>query len=247
MDDTFVMQEAKHSQQLVQHINSQDPHIQFTIDKPNQEGALPFLDTLVSPGPNNTLITIVHRKPTHTNQYLHWNSNPFITAKNNVFNSLAFRANVVYTSQQALHKEMEHIRKALQSHNFPPWALNILWDKFNCKHNIHNGQTSTENQSNNSSVTNNNKNISIVVAYIHGQGERFKGTCNNVGIQVYFKGAHTIKTLLTAPKDKDNKLQKLGLSDLCWFKDLILMKYTYGSIEMDKKKWKRYIGTLQKF
>ena len=66
MDDTFVIQEAKHSQQLFQHINSQDPHIQFTTEEPNQEGALPSLDTLVSPGPNNTLITNVYRKPTHT-------------------------------------------------------------------------------------------------------------------------------------------------------------------------------------
>ena len=29
---------------------------------------------------------------------------------------------------------------------------------------------------------------------------------------------------------------KIGLSDLCWFKDLILMKYNYGSIEMDNGK-----------
>ena len=45
LDDTFVIQEAKHSKQLLQHINSQDPHVQFTIEEPNQRGALPFLDT----------------------------------------------------------------------------------------------------------------------------------------------------------------------------------------------------------
>ena len=31
VDDTFVIQEAKYSQQLLQHINAQDPHIQFTV------------------------------------------------------------------------------------------------------------------------------------------------------------------------------------------------------------------------
>ena len=51
VDDTFVIQEAKHSQQLPQHINSQDPHIQFIIEELNQEGALPFLETLGFPGP----------------------------------------------------------------------------------------------------------------------------------------------------------------------------------------------------
>ena len=66
------------------------------------------LDTLVSPGPNNTLITTVYRKPTHTEQYLQWDRNHFMTAKS-VFNTLAHRAKVVYTNQEAIYKEMEHI------------------------------------------------------------------------------------------------------------------------------------------
>ena len=58
MDDNFVIQVAKHSQQLIQHINSQDPHIKFTKEEPNQEGILPFLDTLVSPW-SNTIKTLL--------------------------------------------------------------------------------------------------------------------------------------------------------------------------------------------
>ena len=139
VDNTLVIQQAKHSQQLLQHINSQDPHIQFSVEEPNQERTLPFLASLVSSGPNNTLATTVYRKPTHTNQYLHWDSNHFTTAKNSVFNTLAFRDKVVCTRQQALPKEMKHIGNALQACNFPPWALNNLQNKFNLKHNIHNG------------------------------------------------------------------------------------------------------------
>ena len=81
VDDTFVIQEAEHSQQLLQHINSQNPHVQFTVKEPNQEGALSFFDTVVSPGPNNTLVTTVYRKLTNTDHYLHWDRNHFITAK----------------------------------------------------------------------------------------------------------------------------------------------------------------------
>ena len=51
-----------------------------------------------------------------------------------------------------------------------------------------------------------------MVSYIHGLGEKFKRTCNKWGIQVHFKGANTIKQLLMAPKDKDNKLQKGGVN-----------------------------------
>ena len=65
------------------------------------------------------------------------------------------------------------------------------------------------NTNNNGSNNNyNNRNISIVVPYINGLGERLKRTCSSKGIQVHFKGRNTIKTLLMAPKDMDNKHQK---------------------------------------
>ena len=64
VDDTFVINKAEHSQDLLQHINNQDPHIQFTVE-PTQQGSLPFLDTLVTIQPDNTLSTSVYRKPTH--------------------------------------------------------------------------------------------------------------------------------------------------------------------------------------
>ena len=84
LDDTFVINKAEHSQALLQYINNQDPHIQFTVE-PTQQGSLPFLDTLVTIEPNNTFSTTVYRKPTHTDQYLHWDSNHHITAKQTVY------------------------------------------------------------------------------------------------------------------------------------------------------------------
>ena len=95
VDDTLVIQEAEHSKQFLQHINSQDPSIQFTLEQPGTDGSIPFLDTKVKPGPGNTIHTTVYRKPTHTDQYLHWDSNHFITAKNSVYNTLARRVKVV--------------------------------------------------------------------------------------------------------------------------------------------------------
>ena len=118
-------------------------------------------------------------------------------------------ATVVSTNQQALHKEMEHIRKALQACSFPPCAVNCLHNKFSYKHNIHNGQTSTDIQPNNNNGTKNN--ISMLVPCIHGLGERFKRTCKIKGIQVYFKGTNTFKTLFIIPKDRDSKLQQSGV------------------------------------
>ena len=185
------MQDAGHSQQLLQCINTQDPHIQFTMEELDQEVSLPFLDTLVSPGPNNTLTTTVFRKPTHTDQYLHWDSNHFIVSKCSAFNTLVTRPKVVSTNKQILHKGLEHIKKALQACSFPTWTLNKLQQKFNHKHNINNRKSFTVNKPNNKNNSNSKKNISVVVPYIQGLGERFKRTCNNKGIQVLFKGTNT--------------------------------------------------------
>ena len=114
---------TEHSQQLLQHINNQDPHIQFTV-QPTQQGSLPFLDTLVTIQPDNTPSTSVYRKPTHTDQYLHWDSNHHITAKHSVYNTLAHRAKTVSSTQDTLDQELLHIKTALQLCQFPNWALN---------------------------------------------------------------------------------------------------------------------------
>ena len=94
VDDTFVINRAEHSQDLLCHINNQDPHIQFTVE-PTQQSSLPFLDTLVTIEPDNTFSTTVYRKPTHTDQYLHWDSNHHITAKQSLYNTLAYRSKIV--------------------------------------------------------------------------------------------------------------------------------------------------------
>ena len=88
--------------------------------------------------------------------------------------------------------------------HFPPLAMNTLHSKFNCKHNIHIGQTSTDNQTNNKNSgrnnNDNNKNISIVVPYICGLGERLKMICIHMGIQVQFKGTITMKPSSWPPR-----------------------------------------------
>ena len=207
VEDTLVIQEAEHSHQHLQHINDQDPHIQFTVEEPSQQGKLPFLATLITIGPNHTFNTTVYRKPTHTDQYLQWDSNHFITAKHSVYNTLAHRAKIVSSNQKALHKELDHIKRALWACQFPPWALNQLQQKFTRKHNNNQKSNPTNNSSNTtSSSSNNSKKITIVVPYIQGIGEKFKKVCHSKGIQVHFKGTNTLKTLLVKPKDKDNTL-----------------------------------------
>ena len=215
-DDNFVIHKAEHNQKLLHHINTQDPNIQFTVEEPDKDGSLPFLDTKVTTGPNNMLITTVYRKPTHTDQYLHWDSNHFTAAKHSVYNTPAHRVKVVSSNQPSLLKELDDIKTALQACHFPTWALNKLQHNFECRHYIKNDSSSpnsqhNNNQDNNGTSNNNNRILSIVVPYVQELGEKFKRTCNKKGIQVHFMGSNTVKTLVMAPKDMDTKLQKSGV------------------------------------
>ena len=208
VDDTFVINKAEDSQDLLQHINSQDPHIQFTME-PTQQGSLPFLDTLVTIQPHNTFNTTIYRKPTHTDQYLHWDSNHHITAKQSVYNTLAHRAKTVSSTQDNLKKELTHIKTALHHCQFPSWALKQWEHKFNQTQPL----TAQDNSSNNNSNSSNSNKYkaTIVVPYINKTAEKFKRLCKNRGIQVHFRGTNTLRTALGNPKDKDPKANQTGI------------------------------------
>ena len=55
---------------MVQYLNSINSHIKFTVEQPNMEGAIPFLDTLTKPNGEEISVS-VYRKPTHTDIF-HW-------------------------------------------------------------------------------------------------------------------------------------------------------------------------------
>ena len=53
----------------LEHINEVGPAISFKVEGNQENGTIPFPDTLVKPEADNTLSTTVYRKPTHTDQY----------------------------------------------------------------------------------------------------------------------------------------------------------------------------------
>ena len=53
--------------------NSIEPNIQVTV-KPEENGELPFLDTLITHHPDGSLSTRVYRKKINTDNYLHFQS-----------------------------------------------------------------------------------------------------------------------------------------------------------------------------
>ena len=48
----------------------------------------------------------------------------------------------------------------------------------------------------------------MVALYIKGLSKSVMNICGKVGIPVQFRGGNTIKSILVAPKDRDNIIQK---------------------------------------
>ena len=76
---------------LLNYLNSIDPNIKFTIEPPNEQGAIPFLDTF-SRASGNKIITSIYGKSTHMDRYLDFNSNHPKSAKCAVVRALTDRA-----------------------------------------------------------------------------------------------------------------------------------------------------------
>ena len=179
------------------HINSLDPHIQFTAEDAKPDGSIPFLDTIFIPQPDASLKTTVYGKPTHTDMYLHWDSYHHLSAKFSVINTLRHRAKTVCSNSQLLKEEEEHMNHALRRCKYPLWALNRV--------NINQNQKRKNEGTNNNNSNNINKPY-IVVPYLKGQ-KHLQETLNGS----VFWGGSTIKDLLVHPKDKDTILQKSGV------------------------------------
>ena len=131
MDDTFVIHKEVNKQGFLQHINSVDPAIMFTVEDNKEDGSIPFLDTIVKPEVDGTLSITVYRKPTHIDQYLQWDSHHYLSAKFSVIHTLSPRANTVCSKPELLQQEKDQLRKALTKCKYPKWALDKVEKRLN--------------------------------------------------------------------------------------------------------------------
>ena len=225
VDDTFVIHKEANKQGFLQHIKSVGPAIRFTVEDNKEDGFIPFLDTIVKPEVDGSPSITVYRKPTHTDQYLQWDSHHHLSAKFSVIQTLPHRASTVCSNAELLQQEKDHLRKALTRCKYPKWALDKVEKRLNrSSRQVNDGGTNNA-WSANHEVQNKGH---IVIPYTQGLCESIKKICGRYGIQTHFKGGRTIKILLVSPKDKDPMVNQSGA--IYW--------YQCGDVTCDDK----YIG-----
>ena len=95
----------------------------------------------------------MYQKPTHTDQYLQWESHHSLSSKYSIIGTLTLRAKVVCTTLELLKDELKHLREALGKCKYPNWAIsrvqnkviNSNWEDIRTSNNNNNNSTNEEN------------------------------------------------------------------------------------------------------
>ena len=107
----------ENKQNFLQHIHSGDLAIQFTVENNKEDGAIPFLDTIVKPDTRDKLSITVYRKPTHMDKYLQWDSHHHMSAKYSVISTLTHRDKTDCSNPELPPQKVKHLRKGLTNCN----------------------------------------------------------------------------------------------------------------------------------
>jgi len=197
VDDTHTKLKKAYADEFTEHLNSLDPDIKFTTEE-EQDGTLPFLDTLTVVKEDGSLDITIYRKPTHTDQYLNFHSSHPLEHKLGVISTLFHRADSIITNPEDRKREKEHITQALRKCGYPEWAVSRATAP---------KTTRTGNQNRPTTV---NKGL-VVLPYIQNLSEALRRTFNSHGIKTCFRPTRTLRQLLVAPKDKTPKEHKCGV------------------------------------
>ena len=129
LDDTWIIQQQAHKQLFLDHIKSIDPAINFIVKGNQENGAIPFLDTLVKLEADNSLSIKMYCKPTHTDQYLQWHRHHNLSTKYSVTGTLTHRVKTVCTTPELLNEELQYLREAWARCKYPRWAIHKIQNK----------------------------------------------------------------------------------------------------------------------
>ena len=132
MDDTFVILKTDQVDDFTSHINQIDLNIKFTTES-EKDGRIPFLDTEISRLPDGSLKLKVYHKPTHTDQYLHFESHHPLEHKLSVILTLFHRADTTVTTPADHQQEIKHIKGALTSCGYKKWTFKAANKKSSAK------------------------------------------------------------------------------------------------------------------
>ena len=185
VDDTFTILDRDQVEGFLQHLNNQQPTIRFTMET-EKDNSIPFLDTSVIRDSNGLLTTSVYRKPTHTDQYLAYDSHHPQSVKRGIVKCLYDRAKHLITTPSVISKEKKHLSSVLVSNGYPSSFIQKL--------------TKTTRPTANNEPTQEFKSTAVL-PYIKSVSEVLRRCLQQQGVRTVFKSDTTLRSYLVRPKD----------------------------------------------
>ena len=220
LDDTWIIQQQAQEHIFLDHINSIDPSIKFTAEGNRENEAIPFCDTLVKPKADNSLSIRMYHKPTHTDQYLQWDSHHNLSVKYSVIGTLTHRAKSVCTTPGLLNEEVQHLKEALVRYKYSRWVINKIQNKvvngnWEDNGNNHAGNTLQDTNGprcNNPTTTTLGGRPSmghIIISYVQGMGKASSTSVANIEFKHISKVIGPSNRYWSSPKTRTPRRRKV--------------------------------------
>ncbi|KAL9962577.1 hypothetical protein ACROYT_G031688 [Oculina patagonica] len=210
VDDTFTILDRGRVDSFLQHLNNQQPSIRFTMETEN-DCKIAFLDTTVSREPDGRLTNSVYRKPTHTDQYLAYDSHHPQSVKRGIVKCLYDRAKRLVTKPSVISKEKKHLSSVLVSNGYPFSFLQKI--------------TKTRKPSTSAEPTTEFKSTAVL-PYVKGLSEQLRRCLQQQGVRAVFKLETTLRSHLVRPKDAVDPTKQDGVVyRIPWIMELKFLKH----------------------
>ena len=170
---------------FLQHLNSQQPTIRFTMEI-EKDNTIPFLDITVTRDSDGLVTTTVYRKSTHTNQYLAYDSHHPQSIKRATVKCLYDRAKHLTTKASVISEKKRHLSSVIVSNGYPSSFVRKLVKTARVT-------ASKEPAQEFESIA--------VLPNINGVSEVFRRCLQHQGIWTVFKSDTTLRSDLVRPKD----------------------------------------------
>ena len=193
VDDTICVIRREYIDMFHQHLNSQDNHIKFTVERYSSAG-IPFLDTLNKILEDGSIEVSVYRKKTHTDRYLQFSSHHPSQHKAAVVRTLYHRAENLLSLEKNVHNERTYIQSALMDNGYPRQFIK----KFN-------KQSSKKEQ-----ISGEETKGYVTLPYVQGVTEKIQRVLQSYNIKVSIRPASTLRKILSS-KIKDPRQTKRRL------------------------------------
>ena len=164
--------------------------------KEESNGERAFLDTLLKRN-NGEIPVLMYKKPTHTDQYLHYSTHHQTSCKKSVVSSMFNRVHSIITNKDDLQKEKARIKEVLKENGYQESIINKIFRRITNNHSLPQSQQLRQA----TDIQEKEIRISINLPYVEGTSEKVRPILRSHKIRSTFYTEMTLRKLLCKLKN----------------------------------------------